>query len=128
MRMAPDATVGEVAGARAAVQGFGAVGRNAARYLARDGARRGRVRPWRCGLRPRGLGLDGLLAFASPRRSVGGFPGTEQQAFALIDEKLAANTAAVLTEALEHDMPPRDAVEETARRRVAEAEHHRRHC
>jgi len=63
-------------GARMVVQGFGAVGSHAARFLAERGAvlvaaadSRGAV------VNPQGLDLRSLLAFKSTRRTVGDFPG-----------------------------------------------------
>jgi glutamate dehydrogenase (NAD(P)+) len=63
-------------GGRVAVQGFGAVGRHAARFLAERGAvlvgasdSRGAV------VNADGLDIDALAEFAQPGRSVGEFPG-----------------------------------------------------
>ena len=65
----------DLAGARVAVEGFGAVGRHAARFLARRGARlvaasdsRGAVHD------PAGLDLEALIAHKRAGGSVGAFP------------------------------------------------------
>lgn len=197
-------------GARVAVQGFGAVGRHAARFLAERGAiliaasdSRGAT------LNRDGLDPDRLAAFAATGASVGDFPdgvgiprddllwldcdiplpaarpdvltaqtarrvsarvvlqganipatraaeqllhdreilcvpdvvanaggvicaavehrgGTRAQAFALIQEKLRANTAEVLTAAKEAGIMPREAADAIARERLAEAQRYRR--
>jgi len=52
--------------------------------------------------------------------------GTERQAFAVIDEKIRANTAAVLGRARAERRPPREAAVTLARERIAEAEGYRR--
>jgi len=197
-------------GARVAVQGFGAVGRNAARFLAESGAvlvaasdSRGAV------VNPAGLDVDALAALKAEGGEVGAFPGgspvprddllavdcdilipaarpdvltatnadavrasvvlqganipataeaeallhkrgvlsvpdfianaggvicaaieyrggTRGQAFALIREKVRANTSEVLARARELGVLPREAAEELARARVAEAGGYRR--
>jgi glutamate dehydrogenase (NAD(P)+) len=197
-------------GARVAVQGFGAVGRHAARFLAERGARlvaaadsRGAV------ANPDGLDLARLIAFKEPGGSLREFPGgaplagedligvdceiwipaarpdvldaanadrvraklvlqganipataeaeamlhargvvsvpdfianaggvicaaveyhggTRAQAFSMIEEKIRANTAAVLTNARDERLLPRAAAEGLARERVAEAARYRR--
>ncbi len=196
-------------GARVAVQGFGAVGRHAARFLAERGAiliaagdSRGAVAD------PDGLDLAQLLAFKAAGRSVSEFPGgraigsdelvaadceiwipaarpdvldagnagrlrarlvlqganipataeaeeilhrrgivsvpdfianaggvicaaveyhggTQAQAFAVIAEKIAANTRLVLGHARDHHVLPRHAAVELARARVQEAASYR---
>lgn len=197
-------------GARVAVQGFGAVGRNAARFLAESGAvlvaasdSGGAV------VNPAGLDVDALAAFQAEGGKVGAFPGgspiprddllgvdcdvlipaarpdvltagnadqvrasvvlqganipataeaeallhkrgvlsvpdfianaggvicaaveyhggTPAQAFALIREKVRANTSEVLGRAPELGVLPREAAEELAHARVAEASGYRR--
>jgi glutamate dehydrogenase (NAD(P)+) len=197
-------------GARVAVQGFGAVGANAARFLAERGAvlvaasdAAGAV------ANPAGLDVAGLAAFKAEGGSVGAFPGgssiprddllgvdcdllipaarpdvldagnadqvratvvlqganlpatleaeqllhkrgvlvvpdiianaggvicaavdsrggTQAQALALIQEQVRANTAQVLGNASEAGVTPREAAEELARSRVAEAAGYRR--
>ena len=199
-----------LAGARMAVQGFGAVGRNAARFLTEAGAvlvaasdSRGAV------ANPAGLDVDALAAFKTTGGTVGAFAGgapigrddllavdcdvlipaarpdvlgaanaelvraavvleganipataeaeallhkhgvlsvpdfianaggvicaaveyrggTRAQAFALIREKVRANTSEVLGRARELGVLPREAAEELARARVAEAGGYRR--
>jgi len=52
--------------------------------------------------------------------------GTQAQAFAAIDEKIRANTAAVLARARDERRPPRDAAVALARARLTEAESYRR--
>lgn len=199
-----------LAGARVAVQGFGAVGRHAARFLTQRGAiliagsdSRGAT------MNLDGLDPDRLAAFAATGASVGEFPGgtsilrdellwldcdillpaarpdvltaetvprvsarvvlqganipatraaeqllhdrgilcipdvvanaggvicaavehqrgTRMQAFALIQEKLRANTSEVLTAAKEAGILPREAAEAIATERLAEAQRYRR--
>jgi len=61
----------QLAGARVAVQGFGSVGRHAARFLAADGARIVAVSDSRGGIAdPDGLDLERLLALKQAGRSV----------------------------------------------------------
>ncbi len=69
----------KIAGARVAVQGFGAVGRHAARFLAARGAAlvaaadsRGTI------INPSGLDLEALIAFQRQGRSVGEFAGGQR--------------------------------------------------
>jgi glutamate dehydrogenase (NAD(P)+) len=52
--------------------------------------------------------------------------GTRAQAFALIEERIRANTLEVLRRARERDVPPREAAEELAWQRVEEARSYRR--
>jgi glutamate dehydrogenase/leucine dehydrogenase len=54
--------------------------------------------------------------------------GSEQQALAVIDEKIRANTRAVLEQARAGGVPPRAAAVTLARRRVVEAAGYRRHA
>jgi glutamate dehydrogenase (NAD(P)+) len=64
-----------LAGARVAVQGFGAVGLHAARFLAEQGAKIVAVADSRGAIfRPDGLDLDELVALKHAGRSVGDFP------------------------------------------------------
>jgi glutamate dehydrogenase/leucine dehydrogenase len=197
-------------GARVAVQGFGAVGRHAARFLAERGAVLIAASDSRGATVNRdGLDPERLAAFAETGSSVGAFPlgtsiprddllwldcdillpaarpdvltietaplvsarvvlqganipatraaeellhdrgilcvpdvvanaggvicaaveyrgGTRMQAFALIQEKLRANTAEVLMAAKEAGVLPRDAAEKIARERLEEAQRYRR--
>jgi glutamate dehydrogenase/leucine dehydrogenase len=199
-----------ISGRRVAIQGFGAVGQHAARFLARRGVRLVGVSDvGGAVVNPAGLDLDQLLAFKAGGRSVGEFPagqriprddligydcdilipaarpdvltadnadavrakvvlqganipatrdaeqllhkrgvlsvpdfvanaggvicaaveyqrGTRAQAFALISERIRANTLEVLTRAREQDVPPRQAAEELAWQRVQEARSYRR--
>jgi glutamate dehydrogenase/leucine dehydrogenase len=199
-----------ISGARVAVQGFGAVGQHAARFLAQRGARIVGVSDLGGAVvDPDGLDLDRLLAFKDSGRSVSEFPGvatiprddlirldcdvlvpaarpdvltagnaeavrarlvlqganlpatrdaeqllhkrgvlcipdfvanaggvicaaveyrrgTRAQAFALIEERIRANTLEVLARARERDLPPRDAAEELAWDRLEEARSYRR--
>ncbi len=196
-------------GARVAVQGFGAVGQHAARFLEARGTRTVAVADSRGAVvRAGGLDLGALLAFKRDTGGVIGFPGgtplapaallevdcevwipaarpdvldernaarlrtrlvlqganipataqaerilhergilslpdfianaggvicaavehrggTQTQAFAAIEEKIRANTAAVLDRARERGVLPRQAAEEIARARVAEAKGYR---
>lgn len=77
-RTAEDFGVLPIAGSRLAVQGFGAVGRHAARFLSERGAvvvavsdSRGAVR------QPGGIDLEALVAHKRSTGSVAGFPGGE---------------------------------------------------
>ncbi len=65
-----------LAGARVAIQGFGNVGSNAARFLAEAGAKLVAVADVRGGVfNPQGLDILPLLAYARTQRTVAGFAG-----------------------------------------------------
>jgi len=66
-------------GIRVAVQGFGNVGRAAARLIAREGARVVAVSDWRGAVyQAKGLDVDALAAHVKEARSVLGFPGADE--------------------------------------------------
>jgi glutamate dehydrogenase (NAD(P)+) len=76
--VAEELNVVRIAGARVAVQGFGAVGRHAARFLGERGALVVAVSDSGGGVvRAGGLDLDALVAHKRSSGSVTGFPGAE---------------------------------------------------
>ena len=102
-------------GARVAVQGFGAVGRHAARYLGERGAvlvgacdRRGAV------VAPAGLDVAGLIAFTAAGRSVGEFPGGTP----LPRDELLVSDCDILVPAARPDVLTADNAEQIAARVV----------